>query len=64
MPTAYADVDDIEYFDCTEKNDVNYIHPFDCTKFITWGSFTVRVTRGKVIKKVPNIIGELELYRF
>ena len=35
MRTAYADVNDIDYYDCTGKNDGNYIHPFDCTKFIT-----------------------------
>ncbi len=35
MPTTYADVNDINYYDCTGRNDGNYIHPFDCTKFIT-----------------------------
>lgn len=30
--------------------------------FGVWGSVTEAVTRGKVMKKVPNLIAELELY--
>ncbi|MFG1795827.1 carbohydrate-binding module family 14 protein [Nocardia sp. NPDC049149] len=25
----------VDFYDCTGKPDGNYIHPFDCTKFIT-----------------------------
>ncbi len=34
MPSTYAD-EKIHFYDCTGKQDGNYTHPFDCTRFIS-----------------------------
>lgn len=35
MQPAFADVDFVDYYDCSGKPNGNYYHPDDCTKFIT-----------------------------
>jgi hypothetical protein len=38
MSTSRATVDNVDYYDCTEKPDGNYIHPTDCSRYITCSS--------------------------
>ena len=35
MTQSRPNYDDVDYYDCTGKPDGSYIHPFDCTRFIT-----------------------------